>query len=425
MAALAIAVGAANALPVAAADPAASGEPVTLTFVTFVPDRYYQPLFEAYRKDHPNVTFNVEPISLESSVSGVEQRIANGDDTFDMFLSDASWTADFGSHGTALDLTDTAYGVAAKAAPPASTALPASILDTATYEGRLIAAPLWISYQALLYNKDLLEQAGIPFPSSDPTSSITFEELFELAQQAQAAGAKYGLCWDQPDQYYARQPMIESAGGGSGLTGPDYLTPDVTNEGWVKGLTYYQDVFARGLCPQGVPNGQMDPIWNAGDVAFYIAQAPVQGTVDATDFRYGVAPVPGFADGRPVSPSGSHGIAVNPNSPNTEAAIDFLTFASLTPAGGMAATELINQPVLPAATTARLNANIKADPRLQGLSQIVKYTVDNLSVARPPSPKYNTFELATTKAIMDIRNGADVTATLADLQEDLQQLLSR
>ncbi len=72
MAALAIAVGAANALPVAAADPAASGEPVTLTFVTFVPDRYYQPLFEAYRKDHPNVTFNVEPISLESSVSGVE-----------------------------------------------------------------------------------------------------------------------------------------------------------------------------------------------------------------------------------------------------------------------------------------------------------------------------------------------------------------
>jgi multiple sugar transport system substrate-binding protein len=150
----------------------------------------------------------------------------------------------------------------------------------------------------------------------------------------------------------------------------------------------------------------------------------VQGTVDAKGFDYGVAPIPGF-DGKPKSPSGSHGLAINPNSAHIQESIDFLTFATTTVDGGMASTELVNAPTLPAGTKARLDTAVTADPRLTGLQDIVAYTVANLYVARPPSPKYNTFELATTAAIADIRNGQDVTTTLQGLQTKLVSLLSR
>ena len=101
------------------------------------------------------------------------------------------------------------------------------------------------------------------------------------------------------------------------------------------------------------------------------------------------------------------------------------TMNTTTVDGGMASTELVNAPTLPAGTKARLDTAVTADPRLTGLQDIVAYTVANLYVARPPSPKYNTFELATTAAIADIRNGQDVTATLKALQAKLTLLMSR
>lgn len=393
----------------------ALADPVKLTIISFVPQKYYQALFDAFQAKYPDITLSLEPISLETSVSGIKDRFSKGDATYDIFLADQSWTADLA--GAALDLNTTSYS--AEAAK-----LPGSVIAGSTFEGKLVAAPYWGSYNILFYNKDLLEKAGIEFPSSDPTKPWTYEQLFEAGKKAQAAGAKWGLFWDQPDQYYERQAMIESAGGGSGLTGDGLLTPDVNNAGWKKAMAYYSSIFSEGLAPRGVPNGQGEALFNNGEVAFWIGQAPLAGVAE-TQVNYGIAPIPGFEGGSPVSPSGSGAWAINPNSPNIEAALKFVTFDSTDFEGAMAGSIPLGLPVLPEATAARLKTLVDLDPRLTGLEAIVAYTVEHNSVARPPSTKYSTFEAAVTQAILDIRNGADVNSTLDATQDKLVRLLSR
>ncbi len=412
-----VAVPAPAAEPQAAETESASEEPVTLTILAFVPEKYYRPLLDAFEASHPNIKINMEAVTLDTSVSAVLQRYSAGDTTYDIVLADQSWTGSLAGPGALLDLTDTAYGKEAKAK------FPESVLAGSTYQGKLVSGPYWGSYNVLMYNKALLKQADIDFPSQDPAAAWTYQQLFEAAKKTQAAGAKWGLAWSQPGNYYARQPLIESAGGGSGLTGPDLLTPDVNNAGWKTALTYYGQVFAEGLSARGLQCcNQADPFWNNGELAFYIAESQNIATDQKID--YGIAPMPKWEGGKGYSPSGSGAWGVNPNSPHIDAALEFISFHTLTLEGAMAGSEVAGLPALPEGAAARLQVKIKADPRLEGLDTLVA-EIANVSVARPPSTKYSAFEIATNAAILDIENGADVTVTLDALQEKLTALLSR
>ena len=404
--------------PQAAATASTSAEPVTLTILAFVPEKYYRPLFDAFEASHPNIKINLEAVTLDTSVSAVLQRYSAGDTTYDIVLADQSWTGSLAGPGALLDLTDTAYGKEAKAK------FPESVLAGSTYQGKLVAGPYWGSFEILFYNKTLLQQAGVDFPSQDPAAAWTYEQVFEAAKKAQAAGAKWGYAEYQPGNYYGRQPLIESAGGGSGLTGPDLLTPDVNNAGWKTALTFYGKIFAEGLSPRGlVCCAQADPFFNNGELAFYVSQAPIAGALDS-DVDYGIAPMPKWEGGKGYSPSGSGAWGVNPNSPHIDAALEFISFHTLTLEGAMAGTEVAGIPALPEGAAARLAVAIEADPRLAGLDTL-QAAMSNLSVARPPSTKYSAFEIATNAAILDIENGLDVTVTLDALQEKLTALLSR
>jgi multiple sugar transport system substrate-binding protein len=257
---------------------------------------------------------------------------------------------------------------------------------------------------------------------------LTYEEVVGLAKQAQAAGAQFGFLPEQIDRYYQLQPMFESAGAGSGLTGEGNLTPDITSEAWVEAGEFYASLFEEGVAPRGVPVDQMQSVFTSGDVAFYIGGPWNLGAFDAAEgLNYGVAPVPYFEGGTPATPTDSWAVAVSPYAAHPEEARMFAEYMTLNPEG--AAMFGANNPVPPVNAQAYeayidhiagLNPEVGEDVRA-----IITHELANTTVSRPRSVGYVAFEEVMNRAFSDIRNGAEVRATLEQASQQLESTLAR
>jgi multiple sugar transport system substrate-binding protein len=280
----------------------------------------------------------------------------------------------------------------------------------------------------MYYNKDLLDAAGIAHPSSSPDERLTYEEVVELAKQAQAAGAEYGFAFDQIDRYYQLQPLFESAGGGPGLTGEGNLAPDITSDAWIKAGEFYASLFEEGVAPRGIPVDQMPSVFTSGDIAFFISGPWRLAEFTATEgLNYGVAPVPYFEGGTPATPTDSWAVAISPHTDQPEAARLFAEYISLNPEGALLA--VANAPIPPVNEEAfvpyieQLEATY---PEIgPAVREIMTYEVGNTAVSRPRSIGFVAFEEVMNRAFSDIRNGADVRETLEAASQQLESTLSR
>src|SRR5205823_254572 len=122
----------------------------------------------------------------------------------------------------------------------------------------------------LFYNKDLLAAAGVEAPSGHPPGRWAWAQAARVGGAARAGRAESGLLLEQVEAYYQLQPLIESAGGGSGISGPDMLDVDVTDKGWEKALSWYADSFESGLSPRGVGGFQTSAVFTDQKVAFFV-----------------------------------------------------------------------------------------------------------------------------------------------------------
>jgi multiple sugar transport system substrate-binding protein len=296
--------------------------------------------------------------------------------------------------------------------------------DANHYNGKLWSLPMWNSTQFLFYNKAALKKANVTPPSSDPAQRWTWEQVAEAGKKAQSAsGIKYGLLLEQAEAYYQLQPLAESLGGGSGITGEDMLTPAVTTPGWNRAMTWYGQTFASGLSPRGIGGFQTGPVFSNGDVAFFVGGPWDIGVFSTAKVDWGVAPMPYFAGGKPVTPTGSWSLGINPASKQQGMARKFLEFATLDTAGNLATTEATT--IIPANTAAEAQYLPKleklAGAKSAGVSSIVTHETAQTAVPRPASVGYIQFEEVMGKAFADIRNGADATARLQQATDQLNE----
>ncbi len=298
-------------------------------------------------------------------------------------------------------------------------------LTASTVDGKLMAMPLNTSTQILYYNKSLLDQAGIAYPSSSPDDRMTWDELVDLAGQAQDGGATYGFQFDQVSRYYQLQPLAESLGGGSGLSGAGNLQPALVNDGWIQAMEFYASLFADGgVAPRGMPPGETPAAFSAGEIAFYLGGTHWGGIWELfapLDFELGFAPHPYFPGSPVVTPTGALSLGVNPNSPNTEAATAFAKWVTTSDTG---TDVFLTVDVAPPALTGALPAFISSPPWNTGEGgttggQLVEYELANTAVGRPRSIGYIQFEEIMGRAFEDIRNGLDVRETLERAQSEL------
>lgn len=399
---------------------AVMAQSTTLTLLSAERDETMAPVIAAFEKLHPDVKIEHQSVPFESMNATIEARIGAQDSGIDVMLVDSPRVPAMVSRGYLLKLENLREEI-----KPVVTDLALKGMEV---NGEIYTLPFWTSTQLMFYNKDLLDKAGVPYPGAAEADRMTYDQVIEAGKKAQAAGAKNGFVFEQIDRYYQLQPIFESNGAGSGLTGEGNLTPDITNEKWIEGATFYSKLFADGVSPRGIPTNQISATFTAGETAFYVG-GPWQfkGFTETEGLNFGVAPVPYMAGGKPVTPTDSWAIGLNPYSAKPELAMELAKFMTLNPEGALAS--VANNPIPPVNLTAfqtYIDGIATTYPAIGADAKaIMTYELATTAVSRPRSVGYVAFEEVMNRTFSDLRNGSDVKATLEQGQSELTSALSR
>lgn len=398
----------------------AAGAQTTINFLSAEQQDRFDPLIAGFEAKYPDYKVEHSTVPFDSMNATIEARIGGEDSSLDVYLVDSPRVPAYADRGYLLDMEDLRAEVEAVTSEQARGVL--------SYNGELKALPFWTSTQMMYYNKDLLDAAGIEYPSADPAERLTIAETIEIAKAAQEAGAEWGFVPEQIDRYYQLQAFFESAGGGSGLTGEGNLTPDLLNDAWVSTAEWYGSLFEEGVSPRGIPVDQMSSVFTSGDVVFYIGGPWQIAPFNATEgLNYGVAPVPYFEGGEAVTPTDSWAVAVNPHAGNMEGAMLFAKYMSLDPEGAFLGVE--GHPIPPVNAEAYVpyidGLEVSAGDNGADVRQIITFELANTAVSRPRTIGYVAFEEVMNRTFGDIRNGADARQALEQAQQQLTSMLSR
>lgn len=395
--------------PSESAEPSSSediaSQPIELAFMGPETPETFEPVIAGFTELYPNITINYEQIPFDQLATTIEQRIGSGDSAIDIYTVDQPWLAQYAAKGY---LEDISY-----LADEASSAMPSAMYDVNFYDDKMWALSVWNSTQMMFYNKDMLDAAGVQYPSSSPDARWTWEEVDAASKIIiDSDSAQYGYLLEQVVNYYQFQAIAESAGGGSGITGPDMLSLDLTNAGWTKALEWYQDSFTNGLQPTGVGGFDTGPMFSDKKLAFFIGGPWDIGIFGGNDVNWGVAPHPYFDGGEVATPTGSWSWGLNPASENKTAAAEFLKYATINPEGNLKTTEALT--VIPAngEAAAKYLPGLESDPRSAGVADIMLYEIQNTARTRPTTVGYVQFDSLLSVALEDIRNGAEITARI-------------
>lgn len=406
------------ALELALLSSAAQAQAV-INFLSAEEPATFAAVIEAFEAEHPEFTVEHTSVPFENMNQQIEARIGGQDPGIDVYLVDTPRVPAYVSRGYLLELEDMRAEVEEVTNETAFNVL--------TEGGKLYALPLWTSTQLLFFNKDHLDAAGIPYPSSEENERLTIEQVVEMAKKSQEAGAEWGLVPEQIDRYYQLQAFFESAGAGPGLTGEGNLTPNITSDEWIETAQWYRNLFEEGVAPRGISSDQMSSVFTSGDATFYIGGPWQFAAFTEAGINFGIAPTPAFEGGQPAVPTDSWGVGISPYAGDPEGARLFAEYITLNPEGaGIISRGLPIPPVNELAFTPymaeieQLYPAIGADAR-----KIITYELASHSVSRPRTVGYVAFEEVMNRAFSDIRNGAEVGPTLEQAQQQLERTLAR
>jgi multiple sugar transport system substrate-binding protein len=253
---------------------------------------------------------------------------------------------------------------------------------------------------------------------------MTWEAVAADGQKAQAAGAEWGMIFDQIDRYYQLQPLAESAGGGPGLTGDDMLEPDVTNEGWVRAFEWYASLFESGVAPRGIDPEQTATLFAEGNTAFFAGGPWNAATFDEAGLEYGVAPFPIFEGGEPASSTDSWSMGISPFSEQQDAAREFVRYVTVDPTGAWEASSN-NIPVQEEAFQRYLDERRGAGETSAAIAAIIEHELENNAVSRPKTVGWVEFETIMNEAFADIRNGSDPAERFQQSEEEITSAFAK
>lgn len=373
----------------------------------------FQPVLDAFEDAHPNITVVYQNVPFEGLNAAIDAGVSAQNGEPDVYWADMPRIAALTARGFTTELTT-------QFAPYRDT------WDDASYKGASVGeslqgVPIANSSQLLYYNKDLLDSAGVEYPSDDPNSRITWEEIKQNSQTLVANGVKNGILFGQVDRYYQLQALPMSLGGGPGGTGEGNLQPDFTSEPWVQAMEFYGSLFAEGLSPRGITPEQNDQEFLGGNTAYYVQGPWFLPALNSSDTNWGVALHPYFADGVPVTATGSWALAMNPFSEQKEAAAIFMKWMSVDEGAGY--IKYRSNAELPANKAGKDFYYAKdVFQSIEGskAAEIIGFETSNTAVNRLSTVGYVEFETILNGAFADIRNGTDASTALESASVELE-----
>lgn len=148
--------------------------------------------------------YRIETQALPRSASDQREqllrRLAAKDSSIDLISLDVAYVAEFAEAGFLAPIPESA-------APTLTAGVVAPAVAGATWNGRLVAAPMWANTELLWYRKSVAQQAGLD-PSSTP---VTWDQIIGAAKQTNTTVAVQALRYE--GYVVLINALVESAGG--------------------------------------------------------------------------------------------------------------------------------------------------------------------------------------------------------------------
>jgi len=282
------------------------------------------------------------------------------------------WPAQFGKAGLALPLNSYFSSDYWKTFSP-------GLVDSVTYQGKIMAAPLFTDNAFLFYRKDLLDKAHLPVPT-------TWEQLqTEAAQLQKSHAVKYGFA-GQFDSYEGLTcdftEFEADAGGQSVNTGGTQAT--INSPAANKALTYMRGLITSGVAPSAITTfqeQQSESLFTSGQVAFlrnwtYAYADSSDPKASKVVGKVGITNLPTFQgqSGPGYSATGGWNMYINPHSKNVGAAVAFVKWMTGSDAQTIMATQGGELPTI---------ASVLANPTVQAANPAYPIAAKNKLQARP------------------------------------------
>ena len=407
----------ADADPVNANQGNEAAQTITCLFYEDVWADYLYEVNEQFTKD-TGIQVKMEYYPFDQFFELVEVKLSSGSTDYDVIHVDVPMVAAYTERDYVLPLnsyyTDEELNMFTDSA-----------LDAGSWNDQLMAAPMETSSQVLYYNKALLDEAGVAYPSAKIEDRMTYEELYALAAEVQKAvdpdGSKAisGFMFEQVNRPYQILCMPNALGAPS--IGDDGLTVDgiINSEQWIEAMSVYQKAFDEGISLRGITADEVCSHFASGKVAFMIGGSWVIDVLkEAGIENFGYAPHPYFEGSEPATPTGSWHYGIPKNAQNVDAAAQYIHYMTV----GAGHDMLMNNfPALPA-TEHQLNRLINAESSDDFTTEVMRlqaYEALNTAVPRPITPGYTEYENIIGTAMEDIANGADVREILDSAVEQI------
>jgi multiple sugar transport system substrate-binding protein len=263
---------------------------------------------------------NYQQVNVNELHDKFATMLSSGDDSFDVIMTWAAWSAEFGSAGWLHELQ--------KDDLPQD--LVPGALDAVSWNDKIYGIPKFTSVQTMFYNKTLFEEAGLD-PDAPPK---TWDEFVDAATQL-TTGDRYGYTADLGNVDGAYQNFLRTLLLNGGAMYDDQNNPIFNSEEGVDALTRLVDLLneRKVMDPSSMQLSHSDDLSSLfirGNTAivfnwpFQYATATEENSA-LTPETLGNAIVPGITVPS-ASIDGSEGYAISAHSQNKEAALEWLRF---------------------------------------------------------------------------------------------------
>lgn len=290
----------------------------------------------------------------------------------------------------------------------------ASTVQQDSYNGHMYAMGPTESSVALYYNKDYLDEAGIPYPSdTDIHQAWTWDQFYENAEKLTTKDhVGTNIIMDKGEGLiYALEPFFLEAG--AEFVNEDGSSADgyVNSEASVKTMEYLNRFIKNGYA-------NIDPVKDEflnGKAATLLGGSWNVQDLEKSNLNWGVSYYPVSNDGKAVSPTGDWSAAITKDSKNPEAAKEVLKWLMNTENIASYA-DTISKPA------SRTSAYEHMEGWKEGARALFLWQLQNTGVARPRTPSYSVLSQGFSTAILNVFSGTDPKKELdtvaADFKED-------
>jgi ABC-type glycerol-3-phosphate transport system substrate-binding protein len=377
-----------------------------------------KPMLAQYEKE-TGVKIIGEFYAFNDLFQVIEVKIASGSKDYDVISVDVPMVAAYAVRGY-LEPMDRYF------TPAEKQGFIPSALAAGSWQGTFYSPPWNTSSQLLWYNKGLLAKAGVTVRPSDVNNRLTYEEVAEYAKQAltklDPAGSNgiAGLMFQQVSRTYQMCALPNSLGEKS--IGDDGFIADgvINNAGWVRAMTWYQDLYKNGLALRGYTADEISNLFYSEKILFMIGGTWTRWRLE--DLDWACAPVPAFKgyETNVGSPTGSWHFGINKASTKKDLAAAFIKWFSL--GEGNTLWLAANKDV--PSTISGSNA-IQNDPNAEEFMKIAAFEAANTAVPRALTPGYPEYSTIMDAAFEDIRNGSNVKGALDNAVRDINASLAK